>query len=122
MLLGLVALAIIGCSGGDDEQSESTVAPALTSTVKASTSGDTGTSDTGTLEVRVTDAPDPSITAVYVTTDNIEVSIAGEGWVSVIDEEITFELLALEGVEAILGSAELPAGSYTQIRLSVPQV
>ncbi len=27
----------------------------------------------------VTDAPDPSITAVYVTTDNIEVSVAGEG-------------------------------------------
>ena len=54
-----MALAIIGCRGGDDEQSESTVAPALTSTVKASTSGDTGTSDTGMLEVRVTDAPDP---------------------------------------------------------------
>jgi hypothetical protein len=70
ILLGLVALAIIGCSGGDDEQSESTVAPALTSTVNASTYGDTGTSDTGTLEVRVTDAPDPSITPVYVTTDN----------------------------------------------------
>ena len=124
MLLGLVALAITGCSGGgDDEPSESTVAPALTSTVKASTSGGgVGTSDTGTLEVRVTDAPDPSITAVYVTTDNIEVSIAGEGWVSVIDEEITFELLALEGVEAVLGSAELPVGRYTQIRLSVPEV
>ncbi|MGY8881241.1 MAG: DUF4382 domain-containing protein [Dehalococcoidia bacterium] len=62
------------------------------------------------------------MTAVYVTTDNIEVSIAGEGWVSVIDEEITFELLALEGVEAVLGSAELPVGRYTQIRLSVPEV
>jgi hypothetical protein len=77
---------------------------------------------TGTLEVRVTDAPDPSITAVYVTTDNIEVSIAGEGWLTVIDEEITFELLALEGVEAVLGTAELPAGKYTQVRLPVPEV
>ena len=79
MLLGLVALAIIGCRGGDDEQSESTVAPALTSTVKASTSGDTGTSDTGMLEVRVTDAPDPSITAVYVTTDNSGGGSSGGG-------------------------------------------
>ena len=61
----------------------------------------------GTLEVRLTDAPDPSITAVYVTTDKIEVSAAGEGWITVIDEEITFELLALEGVEAILGTAQL---------------
>ena len=39
-----------------------------------------------------------------------------------IDEEITFELLALEGVEAILGTAQLAAGKYTQVRLSVPEV
>ena len=57
-----------------------------------------------------------------MTTDNIEVPVAGEGWLSVIDEEITFELLALEGVEAVFGTAELPAGKYTQVRLSVPEV
>ena len=76
----------------------------------------------GTLEVRVTDAPDPSTTAVYVTTYKIEVSAAGEGWITVIDEEITFELLALEGVEAILGTGQLATGKYTQVRLSVPVV
>lgn len=130
MMLGLVALVITGCSGGGDEdptsvpnptaQPGSTAAPRATSTpAESDGSGDSGT---GTLEVRVTDAPDPSITAVYVTTDDIEVSIAGEGWVSVIDEEITFELLALEGVEAVLGAAELPTGRYTQVRLSVPEV
>jgi hypothetical protein len=120
-MLGLVAVAIIGCSGGGDEEAtpNSTAKPGSTAAVGASA---TPVVETGMLEVRVTDAPDPSITAVYVTTDNIEVSIAGEGWVSVIDEEITFELLALEGVEAVLGSADLPVGKYTQIRLSVPEV
>lgn len=129
MMLGLVALVITGCSGGGDDETPDplpTVAPGSTAapapTAKPSTSGGAGSNDTGTLEVRVTDAPDPSITAVYVTTDDIEVSIAGEGWVSVVDEEITFELLALEGVEAVLGSAELPTGRYTQVRLSVPEV
>ena len=130
MMLGLIALIVTGCSGSDGEstdpttsaQVDSTSAPNPTSTTKPSSSGGSGSSSTGTLEVRVTDAPDPSITAVYVTTDDIEVSIAGEGWVSVIDEEITFELLALEGVEAVLGSAELPTGRYTQVRLSVPEV
>jgi hypothetical protein len=127
MMLGLVALVIAGCSGGGDEADptsppESTSAPAPTATSQPSGSGDSGGSGTGTLEVRVTDAPDPSITAVYVTTDDIEVSVAGEGWLTVIDEEITFELLALEGVEAVLGTAELPAGKYTQVRLSVPEV
>ena len=57
------------------------------------------------LEVRVTDAPDPLITVVYVTIDNIEVSTTSEGWISVIDEEIKFEILALEGVEVILCTA-----------------
>jgi len=132
LMIGLVALVIAGCSGGGDEEPTPnptttpgpTAAPRATATPKPtgprpSTGALPGE---GTLEVRVTDAPDPSITAVYVTTDNIEVSVAGEGWVTVIDEEITFELLALEGVEAILGSAQLPAGKYTQVRLSVPEV
>jgi hypothetical protein len=141
MMLGLVALVIAGCSSGGDEEETapdptntaiaSTVPPAASATSKPSAPGTTSTSvpgdekpasGTGTLEVRVTDAPDPSITAVYVTTDNIEVSAAGEGWITVIDEEITFELLALEGVEAILGTAQLATGKYTQVRLSVPQV
>jgi hypothetical protein len=129
-MLGLMALVIVGCSGGGDETAtpNPTAAPGVgltsTATPKPTDSGPSGGSGSGegTLEVRVTDAPDPSITAVYITTDNIEVSVAGEGWITVIDEEITFELLALEGVEAILGSAQLPAGKYTQVRLSVPEV
>jgi hypothetical protein len=141
MMLGLVALAIAGCSSGGSEEETApaptntiiatTVPPAPSPTTKPSAPGPTSTSvpaeekpvsGTGTLEVRVTEAPDPSITAVYVTTSNIEVSAAGEGWITVIDEDITFELLALEGVEAILGTAQLAAGKYTQVRLSVPQV
>ncbi|HAG55091.1 MAG TPA: hypothetical protein DCL17_01650 [Dehalococcoidia bacterium] len=62
------------------------------------------------------------MTAVYVTTDNIEVPVAGEDWLTAIDEEITFELLALEGVEAVFDTAELPAGKYTQVRPSIPEV
>ena len=144
MLLALTATALVACSGGGDEEaspevistqiapiSGTTVAPDTLPTAVRSTPDSGGPSGaptaepkagTGTLEVRVTDAPDPSITAVYVTTDNIEVSIAGKEWLSVIDEAITFELLALEGVEAVLGTAELPVGKYGQVRLSVPEV
>ncbi len=148
-LLGLASLVLVACTGAGDEETVTestspapvattiavptkvapTTAPAAVPTAtktatgdSASTGGTETSSGTGTLEIRVTDAPDPSITAVFVTTDNIEVSIAGQGWLTVIDEEITFELLALEGVEAVLGSAELPVGKYTQIRLSVPEV
>lgn len=131
-MICLIALAIAGCSSGGGEEEEdtspdptntsipSTVPPTPPATTKPSAPGptavpteDKSVSGEGTLEVRVTDAPDPSITAVYVTTDNIEVSATGEGWITVIDEEITFELLALEGVEAILGTAQLATGKYT---------
>lgn len=146
MLPGLAALATVACSGGGGDEGAApeptsaqpapttaapTTAPTAVPTATRSASDGSGPSGepgsesdsgTGTLEVRVTDAPDSSITAVYVTTDNIEVSIAGQGWLSVIDTEITFELLVLEGVEAVLGTAELPVGKYTQVRLSVPNV
>ena len=120
-------MALAACSGGGDEEASPIAistqpAPASTATAIAKPSNADSSSGTGTLEVRVTDAPDPSITAVYVTTANIEVSVAELGWLSVIDEEITFELLALEGVEAVLGTAELPIGNYTQVRLSVTEV
>ena len=126
-MVGLATMALAACSGGGDEEASPIAistqpAPVSTATTIAKPSNADSSSGTGTLEIRVTDAPDPSITAVFVTTDNIEVSIAGQGWLSVIDEEITFELLALEGVEAILGTAELPVGKYTQVRLSVPEV
>ncbi len=68
MMLGMVALVIAGCSGGGDEEStDPTTAPSstgATATSKPSSSGVSGSSTIGTLEVRVTDAPDPSITAV----------------------------------------------------------
>ena len=120
-------MALVACSGGGDEEASPIAistepAPASTATAIAKPSNADSSSGTGTLEVRVTDAPDLSITAVYVTTANIEVSVAELGWLSVIDEEITFELLALEGVEAVLGTAELPIGNYTQVRLSVTEV
>ncbi len=126
-MLGLAAMALAACSGGGGEEASPVAistqpAPASTATAIAKPTNADSYSGTGTLEVRVTDAPDPSITAVYVTTTNIEVSVAELGWLSVIDEEITFELLALEGVEAVLGTAELPVGNYTQVRLSVTEV
>jgi len=117
VMLGLAALAMAACSG--DASTEATSTSAATATLMPTNSSGAAR---GTLEVRITDAPDPSITAVYFTTDKVEVSAADGGWITVIDEEVTFELLALEGVEAVLGSAELPVGKYTQVRLSVPKV
>ena len=79
--------------------------------------------DVGTLEVRVTDAPDPEVTSVLVTVADVEVHRAAPGeWRTVVEGPATFDLIALAGVEAVLGSEPLEAGRYTQVRLKVSSV
>jgi len=88
--------------------------------------------DAGFLEIRVTDAPNYDVSAVYLTISNIEVrqpqtgeqGVADEGsWEMIIGESHTFELLRLRGgIEEVLGSRQLPVGHYSQIRLDVEEV
>lgn len=41
------------------------------------------------------------------------------GWITIVDESQTFDLLALQNVSALLGEKNLTVGKYTQIRLTV---
>jgi len=103
-----------------------------TSVPPTTTPGDIVVADAGFLEIRVTDAPNHDISAVYLTISNIEVhqpqtgeqEAADEGpWETVIGESHTFELLKLRGgIEQVLGSRQLPVGHYSQIRLDVEEV
>jgi len=81
-----------------------------------------GPSDTGTVTVRLSDAPSDDLQSatIYVS----EVTVQGSG-VSA-DEQVisstktSYDLLTLQsGVTATLGSAEVPTGTYSQIRLLV---
>ena len=58
-----------------------------------------------------------------LTIDQVEVNVTtGDtegGWVTVVDEPTTFDLLQLTGVEEVLGSTQLEPGRYNQIRLSI---
>ncbi|MEE8420724.1 MAG: DUF4382 domain-containing protein, partial [Dehalococcoidales bacterium] len=95
----------------------------------------------GTIEIRATDPPpaDVSSAIVYLTeievhrtagntssdnatTDNTTLDDTG-GWITVIDVAASFDLMeVVNGVEAILGSANVMAGKYTQIRMTVDRV
>jgi len=94
---------------------------------------------TGTIEVRVTDKPPEygNIEAIEVTVvdseeeEGVAVHKAateedGEGkwWPIPIKGENPFELLALKevGVDALLGWNTVPAGKYTQIRMTIEKV
>jgi hypothetical protein len=78
---------------------------------------------TGELQMFLTDSP-AQYDAVNIVVTKVEVHSTGSdslsGWATVRNDTATFNLLNLQnGVNALLGDAMLPAGQYTQIRLSI---
>jgi len=79
--------------------------------------------DAGILEVRVTDAPPQDVSEILVSVDDIQVHKIGageaSGWITIIEEARIFDLIAISGIEEVLGSREIEATDYTQIRINV---
>ena len=74
----------------------------------------------GTLVVQITDAPpELNIIEALVTISSVDVHLIGTGWYTVVEEPQTFDLIALQDAQELLGSVNLSAGHYTQIRLYV---
>lgn len=95
------------------------------------------TSAQGILEIRVTDPPPADVTKAVVYLSNIEVhrvtgkvtdnvsdntSDGGGEWVKVLGAPPSFDLMDVIGVTALLGSVNITAGSFTQIRMDVEKV
>ena len=87
--------------------------------------GGTGSSDMGTLQVKMTDAPACGFDAVYITVDRVRVhqsaitTDSDAGWSEIVlSPAKRVDLLSLaNGVLEDLGQTALPAGTYTQMRL-----
>lgn len=86
-------------------------------------------SGSGLLVLQITDAPgDLNITEALVTISGIEVHLAAGGnntttaeWKMVVEESQTFDLIGIKNVKELLGSKNLTAGVYTQIRLHIDE-
>lgn len=82
-----------------------------------------GNTRVGTLDVSIQDAPAANFSNVYVTFDQIAVHPADAGnasdWQSVNLTQRTVDLAAVKSVPQLLGSATLPVGEYTQLRIVV---
>lgn len=77
----------------------------------------------GTLEVRIQDTPVDRADHVFVTIDRVEI-FRTEGGTEVretlVDVPAQYDLLVLQnGITAVLGGGQFPAGDYTSIRLIV---
>ena len=79
----------------------------------------------GIIEVRVTDPPPPRVVSANVTLTKIEVHKAGaeDGeWLTIFADNVTFDLFEIIDEAVIVGSANVTAGKYTQIRTYVTRV
>ncbi|RJO61368.1 MAG: DUF4382 domain-containing protein [Dehalococcoidia bacterium] len=80
---------------------------------------------TGTIQVYVTDAPPVGVTAVLIKVSKVEVHKSGEAddqWVTVLTNPQVFDLVQVSGVNHLLGTSDLAAGNYTQVRLEIVDV
>ena len=77
--------------------------------------------NTGTLVVKVTDAPVPDLLNLYLTISSVEVLDSTGGWIPlpVNGETNTFDLLKLENVAMDLAIGKIPVGDYSKIRLKI---
>ncbi|MBX4212518.1 DUF4382 domain-containing protein [Candidatus Pacearchaeota archaeon] len=89
-----------------------------------------GSSKTGTINIYLTDAPARvNVTSIRVTLSDVEVHYtqannendtnASTGWKSIVNGPRTYDLIQVKDISTFLGSTEVPAGKYTQIRLNV---
>ncbi len=72
----------------------------------------------GTLAFVLADAPTTDVTEVNISVDRVEAHIDGD-WVTITAPQESYNLLDLTQQAAPLGSAGVPAGSYTQVRLFI---
>jgi len=78
--------------------------------------------EVGTIQIFVTDPPPPDVDHVWVEVDHIEVHRAAgpdSRWITIVDEPVRFDLVAIVGVQEFIGSKEIEAGLYTQLRMNV---
>ena len=78
----------------------------------------------GTIQILVTDPPLPEgIESILVQVASMEVHLvagADSGWVNIMDQPRSFDLMELlGGKEVDLGSMEVNAGTYTQVRAEI---
>lgn len=71
-----------------------------------------------------TDTPTPTATPTPTSSPTLEQEKQGGEWVTIeLDEAAsTFDLLQVKGIEQFSGTAEVPAGKYTQVRLVIEDV
>ena len=125
-IIVVIAVALLAVACSSDPTPTTSQATATPTSGPAATTTPTAGPETGTLDVRVTDQPDPDITAIVITGERVQVHKAGgdneSGWITVVEGEFSFDLLKVISKEESIGVGELEPGTYTQTRITVLDV
>ncbi len=105
----LAALLLGACGGGSNT-------PTLDRTASA------GGASTGNVAILLTDAPSDAFSEVNITITRIELLGEGGSRVEVFNGERTIDLLSLRDNSDLFSIADVPAGDYEKIRLTVTNV
>ncbi len=105
--LSSAVLLLLGCDGGSDRDTASDGADATA---------------TGSVAILLTDAPTDAFDRVDVTLTRIELLGDDSGNAVLFEGERTLDLLALRDNADLFSLADVPAGEYEKIRLTVTQV
>ena len=107
-LLFLVPILLYGTTCSKDSDSALTTAPDSYGT-------------TGTLKLYLTDAPG-EFSEVNITFTEISVKVKEDTWITVSEQEQTFDLLSFTGgLTALMGEETLEPGEYGQVRLLIKE-
>ncbi len=101
----------------------SIVALAIAMLAGCSKSTDPSASSSGTMQINMIDSP-AGYDQVNIVIDSVQVHVSTSdstsGWTTLSKGSATYDLLKLvNGANAVIGSAKLPVGDYSQIRLYV---
>lgn len=117
-----VAAGAIGCGGSGESPAAPTQNTSSGNSDGGAQAGGTA-AGTGKLTIGIKDSPFSDAKAVLVTFKEVSVHRAGAGWETVAftggAAERTCDLKQLQAATDVLGVATLPAGHYTEIRLTV---
>jgi hypothetical protein len=77
----------------------------------------------GSIDLRVTDKAPEGIKSLFITASRVRVKQGtdddGSGWIDLVTDPVTFDLVAVVDIEKSLGITKLPAGHYGQLRMDI---
>ncbi len=129
--MALVTALLLTLSACTPAATSTTPNTPVTSTAPSTAA--TPTKEWGIIEIRATDPPPANVKSAVVYLSNLEIHQAtgnaaadtsenASGWISILGVPDSFDLMDVIGVEKILGSANITAGKFTQIRMDVTKV